>query len=114
MLHLTLHLIVPVAVAFVFYRRDAVRASLLMLATMAVDIDHLLADPIYDPNRCSIGLHPLHTAPAILVYGAAFVLTIVFARRLQAQGRDRRAHVVHLVALGLLIHMALDGLDCLT
>ena len=30
-----------------------------MIATMLVDIDHLLADPIYDSSRCSIGTHPL-------------------------------------------------------
>lgn len=66
-----------------------------MLATMVVDADHLLANPIYDPNRCGIGFHPLHTAPAIAVYG---VTAIVSATRL--------------VGVGLLIHMALDLSDC--
>ena len=28
----------------------------------------LVADPLYDPNRCSIGFHPLHTAPAVALY----------------------------------------------
>ena len=67
-----------------------------MVLTMAVDLDHLWADPIYDPNRCSIGLHPLHTFPAILVYCA--LLAVPRAR---------------LVAWGLLIHMALDASDCM-
>jgi hypothetical protein len=63
---------------------------------MLVDLDHLLADPVYDPGRCSIGFHPLHTWPAIAVYAA---MTIPRPTRL--------------VGLGLIIHMALDGLDCL-
>ena len=35
---------------------------------MLVDADHLLASPIFDPSRCSIGFHPLHTLPAMAVY----------------------------------------------
>lgn len=66
-----------------------------MLAAMIVDLDHLLATPIYDPHRCSIGFHPLHTAPAI---GAYIVLALLPATRL--------------FGLGLIIHMALDALDC--
>ena len=38
---------------------------LIMMLTMLVDLDHLLANPIYDPNRCSIGFHPLHSYLAI-------------------------------------------------
>lgn len=67
-----------------------------MVSTMVVDLDHLLATPIFDPNRCSLGCHPLHTWPAIGVY---LVLAAVPKMRL--------------IGLGLLIHMALDGLDCL-
>lgn len=67
-----------------------------MYATMLVDLDHLLADPIYDPNRCGIGFHPLHTYPAIVAY---VLLLIPGATRLPA--------------LGLVIHMALDASDCL-
>lgn len=94
-LHLVLHVVVPGVVAFLFFRSRWRRAWLIMLATMLVDLDHLLADPIYDPGRCSIGFHPLHTWPAILVYAG---LTIPRKTRL--------------VGVGLLIHMALDGLDC--
>lgn len=66
-----------------------------MLLTMAVDLDHLFAHPIYDPGRCSIGFHPLHTYPAIAVY--AF-LTL--------------PHATRLIGLGLIIHMMLDAVDC--
>ena len=68
-----------------------------MMVTMLVDIDHLLATPIYDPQRCSIGFHPLHTLPAILTY---------FALLLPTKTR--------LIGLGLIIHMILDSMDCYT
>lgn len=97
--HILLHLIVPGLAARLGYPRawqtPWKRAWLIMLATMAVDLDHLLSDPIYVPDRCSIGHHPLHTWPAILLYFA-----------LAAHPRTR------LIGVGLLIHMALDTLDC--
>ena len=67
-----------------------------MALTFAVDFDRLLAEPVFDPNRCSLGFHPLHSWPAIAVY-----LVAIFSSRLR------------IVALGLLIHMGLDGADCL-
>lgn len=67
-----------------------------MVSTLVVDLDHLLAAPVFDPNRCSIGCHPLHTWPAIIVY---LVLSATPKTRL--------------VGLGLVVHMVLDGLDCL-
>lgn len=95
-LHLLLHALVPVAVAWTFFRPDWKRVALIMLATMVVDLDHLLADPIFDPARCSIGFHPLHSGPAI----AGYLLLTLF--------RQTRP-----IGLGLLIHMALDAADCL-
>lgn len=69
---------------------------MIMIATMVVDIDHVLADPIYDPARCSIGFHPLHGLIPIAVYiGLCFVPK------------------VRLVGIGLVIHMALDSIDCM-
>jgi hypothetical protein len=67
-----------------------------MTATMLVDLDHLLAAPVYDPDRCGIGFHPLHSYAAILLYAVLGV----FPR-------------TRLVGLGLVIHMALDAMDCL-
>ena len=94
-LHLVLHAAVPGVVAWFFFRKQWRRAWIIMLATMLVDLDHLLADPIYDPNRCGIGFHPLHTAPAIAVY---VVLAVLPPTRL--------------VGVGLVVHMALDLADC--
>lgn len=94
-LHLLLHGLVPGAVAWLFFRERWRAAWLVMLATMLVDLDHLLARPVFDPNRCSIGFHPLHTAPAVAAYA---LLTL-----------PRRTR---LIGVGLLIHMALDAVDC--
>ena len=62
---------------------------------MLVDLDHLLATPIYDPNRCSIGFHPLHQLLPISLYAIMCLFK---------QSRY--------IGLGLIIHMALDSIDC--
>ncbi len=95
MIHILLHFIVPAIVAFVFYREQLLKAWLVLIGTMLVDLDHLLANPIYDPDRCSVGFHPLHSYAAIGVY----VLLLFFPK-------------LRLVAVGLLIHMILDYIDC--
>lgn len=110
MLHIALHFIVPLAVALVFYRDGWKYVWLILVATMVVDVDHLLATPIYDPLRCSIGYHPLHTWPAIVGYGMAFVLPWVWK---WGETRWKTVRFIHLAGLGLLIHMALDALDCI-
>lgn len=113
MLHIALHFAVPLLVALVFYRSHWRQVALILIATMLVDLDHLLADPIYDPGRCSIGFHPLHTAPAIMLYAILFALPLVVDRKSYAPNLHPAVHVLHLVGVGLLIHMALDGSDCL-
>jgi hypothetical protein len=95
-LHLVAHAAVPGLIAWLAFRPRWERAWAIMLTTMLVDLDHLVADPIYDPNRCSIGFHPLHTYPAVVGY----ILLALWAR-------------TRLVGIGLVIHMALDALDCL-
>jgi hypothetical protein len=94
-LHLVLHLLVPAAVARLGWRPRWRRAWGIMLAGLLIDLDHLLADPIFDPNRCSVGYHPLHTWPAIVGY---LVLTAIPRTRL--------------LGAGLMIHIALDLTDC--
>ncbi len=95
MFHILLHFIVPAVATFLFYKKAFTRSFLIMISTMAVDLDHLLAVPIYDPNRCSIGFHPLHSYPAIAIYA----ILLFFPK-------------VRLIAIGLIIHMALDYIDC--
>ena len=95
LIHIALHFIVPALVAWKFYPDRWKWAFLVMVGTMLVDIDHLLADPVFDPNRCGIGFHPLHSYPALVGYLVRLAIP-----------------KVRLVALGLAIHMALDSLDC--
>jgi hypothetical protein len=91
-----LHLLVPVGFARVFWKDIWLKATVVMVATMIVDLDHLIATPIYDPSRCSIGFHPLHSWVAVSLYP----LLLFFPK-------------TRLLGAGLCIHMALDGLDCL-
>lgn len=109
-LHIVLHFVVPLVVAILFHRDRWKQAWLILVATMVVDLDHLLATPIYDPLRCSIGFHPMHTWPLILAYVAAFVLPWIWKA---GDPRRKTVRLIHLVGLGLLIHMALDAVDCL-
>jgi hypothetical protein len=95
MFHIALHFLVPAAVAGLFFRQNWKTAFLVMAATIIVDIDHLLASPVYDPLRCSIGFHPLHGFWAIGIYAL-----LCFLPKLRYVG------------IGLMIHMALDALSC--
>ncbi len=68
-IHYSLHFIAPALLAYVFFGRERFWSAYgVMLLSMAVDLDHLLANPIFDPHRMSIGFHPLHSYPAIAVY----------------------------------------------
>ena len=96
-IHYFFHLIFPAIIAFWFFKKDWEKTYLIFLLTMLVDLDHLLAVPIYDACRCSINFHPLHSLPAIAVY-----LTLLFFPKSRV------------IAIGLLMHMATDWLDCLT
>lgn len=95
-LHIALHFLAPAVVARFGWRHHRWRAWLVMVLTLLVDLDHLLATPVYCPDRCSIGFHPLHSVPAM----GAYLLMLLFPR-------------LRLVGLGLVIHMALDAIDCL-
>lgn len=96
LIHYGFHFLVPLAIAFAFYKSNWKKVYLIFILTMMVDVDHLLADPIYDPNRCSIGFHPLHSYYAIAVY---FFMLIPKKTRI--------------IAIGLLMHMMADQIDCL-
>jgi len=95
MAHLALHFTVPLLVAFLFFSENLKLSYLVMMLTMLVDLDHLLASTIYDANRCSIGFHPLHQYWFIAIY-----LVMSFFSK------------TRLIGVGLIIHMSLDALDC--
>ncbi len=63
---------------------------------MLVDLDHLIANPIFDPHRCSVGFHPLHSFPMPFVY-----LILFFIPK------------TRIIGLGLVWHMITDTLDCI-
>lgn len=93
--HYFLHFIFPVAVAFIFYRKNWKNVYFILLATMLVDLDHLFADPVFDPDRESIGFHFLHSYYAIAVY----FLMLFFKGN------------IRIIGIGLLLHMATDFQD---
>ena len=101
LLHIIAHFLVPAAIAPWMSKYLGPEKSwkyywVIMSATIAVDLDHLLANPIYDPGRCSIGFHPLHSVWAIGVY----VLLLVPEK-------------TRVISVGLLVHMMLDSIDCI-
>ncbi len=63
---------------------------------MLIDLDHILADPIFSATRCSIGYHPLHSYFAI---GTFFVMFLIKKMRI--------------IATGLLLHIVTDLVDCI-
>lgn len=96
LIHYGLHFIFPAIIAFLFFRKQWLKTYLIFIVSMLVDLDHLLANPIFDSNRCSINFHPLHSYLAIGIYilGTFFKPT-------------------RIIAIGLLLHMIADTFDCL-
>jgi ribosome biogenesis GTPase len=82
-LHYGLHLLFPGLLAWYFFKKVWKKAWLIMIATMLVDLDHLLATPIFDPTRCSIGFHLLHSYIAIGIY---FLFLFIPKTRIVAVG----------------------------
>ncbi len=68
-----------------------------MVSTMVIDLDHLLADPIFDPDRCGVGFHPMHTIWAAIAYVVLFFFP---SWKLKA------------IAVGCLFHLFTDSVDC--
>ncbi|NNC52118.1 MAG: hypothetical protein HKO08_03650 [Erythrobacter sp.] len=97
-LHYGAHWLAPFLVVRLLWAENWLRAGLVMLAANLIDLDHLLADPIFDPNRCSIGFHPLHGTIAALVYAAMLLVPRWWVRAF---------------GLGALWHLAVDWGDCM-
>ncbi|WP_179336270.1 DUF6122 family protein [Winogradskyella costae] len=94
-IHYGIHFGLPLVVAIVFYKTYWLKAYGIMILGMLIDLDHLLANPIFDPNRCSINFHPLHSYYAIVVY-----IVLLIPKK------------VRIVGLGLVIHIIADTADC--
>ncbi len=95
-LHYGIHFLLPLAVALLFFKTQWKIAYLIMISGMLIDLDHIFANPMFDPNRCSIQFHPLHTYYAIGIY----VLLLIPKK-------------TRLIGLGLVIHILADTVDCL-
>lgn len=92
------HWLVPFAFAWLLWRSDWKRAGLVIAAANLIDLDHLLADPIFDPDRCSIGFHLLHGWEAAIVYLLMIGVPKWWVRAL---------------GIGAFWHLAVDYGDCL-
>ncbi|MBP6123368.1 MULTISPECIES: DUF6122 family protein [Providencia] len=95
--HYGFHFVVPILFGYLFWRKNWKLAALLMISTMAIDLDHLLATPIFDPDRCGIGFHPMHTVWAAIGYVCLFFFP---SWKLKA------------IAVGCLFHLVTDSIDC--
>lgn len=96
LVHYSIHFLLPLVIALVFFKNHWKFATIVMLSTMLIDLDHLLATPIFDSNRCSINFHPLHSYYAIGIY-----VLLAFIKK------------TRLLGIGLLIHILADTVDCL-
>ena len=96
-IHYFLHFAFPLGIAYGFFPKEWKRVYLILLATMLVDLDHLVASPIFQADRCSINYHPLHTYYAMVVYG----LLLFFRKPFNIMG------------IGLLFHMFTDFVVCM-
>ena len=72
--------------------------GIIMVVTILIDLDHVFSNPIYDSDRCSLGIHPLHTIWAALFY---CIMLFFPSSKLKAIG------------IGCLWHLCTDAIDCL-
>ncbi|TXI84504.1 MAG: hypothetical protein E6Q37_08165 [Crocinitomicaceae bacterium] len=93
--HYFLHLGFPFLIAWFVFPTRWKTVYLLLLATMLIDLDHLLAQPIFDASRCSIGFHPLHSLYIIPIY-----IGFIFFKK------------TRIVGIGILLHLVTDTIDC--
>ena len=94
-IHYSLHYLVPLLISYLFFKSKWKIVYFVFILAMLVDLDHLLATPIFDENRCSINFHPLHSYFAIGFYtfGLYFKKT-------------------RILCIALLFHMLTDAIDC--
>lgn len=100
LLHLTSNLVL-VAIVYLFSKYVSKKnfnwkfATILLFSSNLMDLDHLLASPIYDPLRCSINFHPLHSWYMFPIYAIGLFLK-----------------KYSFLFIGTILHLALDYADC--
>lgn len=85
----------PLGISLVFFKPKWKNTYFIFLLCFLVDLDHLLATPIFEEGRCSINFHPLHSYIAIGIYFLALI-----------------PKKTRIIAIGLLLHMLADTIDC--
>ena len=95
LIHYGIHFLVPIAIGLLFFKENRLEIILILLAGILIDVDHVFADPIFDPNRCSINFHPLHTYWAIAIY-----MSFLFFKKTRIYG------------IALITHIVADLADC--
>jgi hypothetical protein len=94
-IHYALHFLAPLLIAFFFFKGQWKKVYLIFLLSMLIDLDHLLATPVFAENRCSINFHPLHSYVAIAIY----FLGLFFKK-------------TRILCIALLFHTLTDLIDC--
>jgi hypothetical protein len=94
-LHYGIHFVVPIIIGLFFFKKNRFQVILILLSAILIDVDHFLANPLFDPNRCSINFHPLHSYWAIAIY-----FGLLFFQK------------TRLFGIALLIHIIADLTDC--
>ena len=95
--HIALHICLPLAIAWFFFRPIWSRAALIMLAANLVDLDFLWSGVAYASTSCRINAFPLHTMLPISIYGALMFFPVQSLR---------------LLGIGLVTHMLVDAIGC--
>jgi len=102
-MNLIIHLLAGIALAgaiSLFFKKlrnkkEFLSMSLWFSLANTIDIDHLLANPIYNPLRCGINFHPLHSWFMFPIYVAG-----LFHKK------------TRYLNIGILLHLFLDSIDC--
>lgn len=95
-IHYGIHFFLPLAIALFFYKPKLLKVYFIFLLGFLIDLDHLVATPVFSPDRCSINYHFLHSYLAISIY----ILAIFWKK-------------TRLIGIGLVCHIIADTTDCM-
>ncbi|MEP2736520.1 MAG: DUF6122 family protein [Erythrobacter sp.] len=91
------HWIAPFLIAAILWQARWKVAGFVIASANLIDLDHLLATPMFDPNRCSVGFHFLHGWEAAAVYALMLLIPRWYIRAF---------------AIGAFWHLIVDYGDC--
>lgn len=98
-IHIAADIILAAIILLLFKKLRTTKAFLkisgILIASNLIDLDHLIANPIFDPLRCSINFHPLHSWPVFPLY----IIGLYFPK-------------TRILSLGVILHLALDAINC--